>query len=430
MRKTSLNRLDFLKLGSAAISALPLISAGELAGKDDKSAAQAAKRSPDNPARKKYPAGRAHQEHLGWHTVEESGSEMGQLTGSPLIHENIYPEAPVFTPDSRFFVYARRSSADRPREYWLCETGSWRLFPLTDETPVSGPVVSPDGEYLYYVWSRESGESVLVRKNLWSGEREELIVADGLKRIYALGTMSPDGRYYATAARLPDRSTGIIRFDTVERSWKTIHSRIDIFNAHPQWDPGQRRDIMIQHNRGGSLNEFGEFAPMVGPEGATLYLIDYKGDNVRPLHVGKPYTPSVQGHECWLGRTGKMLVTLTDDVEFGGKKGNLVALEDGKDPVIVAGGLYFWHVSSSPDGKYFVCDDTSGNIYIGLSATGQYRRLCQSETILGAQQYTHTHPFISPDCRYVFFNSTRTGIPQIYAASVPEEFLDSLGRVE
>ena len=125
-----------------------------------------------------------------------------------------------------------------------------------------------------------------------------------------------------------------------------------------------------------------------------------------------------------------MLVTLTADVEIGGKKGNLVAVEGGKDPVIVAGGPYFWHISSSPDGKYFISDDPTGNIYIGLVETGRFRRLCQSETVLGAQQYTHTHPFLSPDCRYAFYNSTRTGIPQIYAASVPDAFLASLEKNE
>jgi len=421
-----LTRLDFLKLGSAALAALPLTSNGAEAVQGEKVVGTPVSSVPEQATRKKYPPGGAHQEYMGWHKDEESGAEVGQLTSSPMIHEHIYPEAPIFTPDSRFFVYSRRASAEKSKEYWLCETGTWRLFSMTYENRLTGPVISPDGEYLYYLLMRLGNEAALVRKNLYGRDREEIVKISGLSHFYELGTISPDGRFYATAARLPDNLTGILRIDLVERTWRIIHSRQDIFNAHPQWDPGNGRDILIQHNRGGRLNEFGEFDPMVGPEGATLYLIDSEGADIHELHIGKPYTPSIQGHECWLGRTGKILLTLTADVEINGKKGNLITVARGKEPEVVAGGLYFWHVASSPDGKYFICDDTQGNIYIGLAADGRYKKLCNSGTFLGAQQYTHTHPFLSPDCRFAFFNSTRTGIPQIYAASVSEDFLKSI----
>jgi len=44
----------------------------------------------------------------------------------------------------------------------------------------------------------------------------------------------------------------------------------------------------------------------------------------------------------------------------------------------------------------------------------------------------NAHPqeniYVSPDCRFAFFNSTASGIPHIYCASVPEKFLESLER--
>jgi len=422
-----LSRLDFIKLGAASLAALPMSAAGIRAKVANQSNGNSVASEGEQQARMKYPPGSAHTEYMGWHKVEESGAEMGQLTSSPLIHEHIYPEAPIFTPDSRFFVYARRVSPDQPVSFWLCEVGRWRLFRITEESPVSGPVVSPDGEFLYYEWKRADNEIVLIKKHLWSGKREEWIVARGMDRPYWLGTISPDGRYYCSVFRQENGMANIVRFDLIGRTWKIIHSRMDIFNAHPQWEPGRGKDILIQHNRGGRLNKYGEFDPMVGPEGATLYLIDWEGKNVRPLPIGKPHTPRVQGHECWLGRTGKVLATLGEDVRIGGKTGNLVAVADGdEEPTVIAGGVYFWHVASSPDGKYFICDDPQGNIYVGSVKTGKYKRLCCSGTVLGARQYTHSHPFLSPDCRYAFFNSTASGIPQIYAASVPAEFLESL----
>ena len=426
MKLNWISRLDFLKLGIVSLVALPLSSLRARANKANQPVKYKSAPGSQTKVRAKYPPGSTHREYMGWHKVEESGAEMAQITSSPLIHEHIYPEAPIFTPDSRFFVYARRVSPDQPVSFWLCEVGTWRLFRITDESPVSGPVTSPDGEYLYYEWEQDN-KIILIRKHLWSGKREEWIEASGIGKTYWLGTISPEGRYYCSVFRDDKNITNIIRFDLVERTWKIIHSRTDIFNAHPQCEPGKGKDILIQHNRGGKVNQFGEFSPLVGPEGATLYLIDINGKNVRPLSIGKPLTPRIQGHQCWLGKTGKVIATLSSDIEIDGKKGNLVIIADGdKKPRVVAGGTYLWHVASSPDGKYFICDDPQGNIYIGSVRTGKYRKLCCSGSILGARQYTHSHPFLSPDCRFAFFNSTASVIPHIYCASIPEKFLESL----
>ena len=376
----------------------------------------------------KRPSCEWHVERTVQEACEESGAETIQLTSAPLIHSHIYPEAPVFTPDSRFFVYARFPALDQPREYWLCEVGNWRLYRLTYESPVNGPVVAPDGDHLYYVWERRQGVIVLLRLNLWSLLREELAVAENVTRPYPLGTMSPDGRYYATRVFLPDGVAGILRCDVEERRSQVIHAHPEIFNAHMQWEPGQGKDILIQHNRGGVRDERGRLIRLTGPAGGTLYLIDASGGNVRPLAIGTPYTPRIQGHQCWLGRSGRVLATLGGDFEREGKKGNLVTVAEGDDaPTVVAGGRYFCHVSASPDGRLFICDENpSADIYVGSAQTGACSLLCRSGSVFGSPQYTHPHPFLSPDCRYAFFNSVKTGIAQIYACTIPDGFLDSL----
>ena len=38
-------------------------------------------------------------------------------------------------------------------------------------------------------------------------------------------------------------------------------------------------------------------------------------------------------------------------------------------------------------------------------------------------QWTHPHPSLSPNIKYVLFNSDMTGIGQIYLAELTEEFL-------
>ncbi len=359
---------------------------------------------------------------------KESSTETIQLTSAPVIHSHIYPEAPIFTPDSRFFVYARFGALDQPRQYWLCEVGNWRLYRLTHESPVNGPVIAPDGDHLYYVWEKRQAVIVLVRLNLWSLLREEVAVAEDVTRPYPLGTMSPDGRYYATRVFLPDGTAAVLRFDIEERESQVIHSHPEIFNAHMQWEPGQGNDILIQHNRGGFRDQRGRLLRLTGPEGATLYLIDADGGNVRALPIGTPHTPRIQGHQCWFGRTGKVIATLGGDFERDGKKGNLVTIAEGEGaPTVLAGGPCFCHVSASPDGRFFICDENpSADVYVGSAETGAYRLLCRSGSVFGSPQYTHPHPFLSPDCRYAFFNSVKTGIPQIYGCTIPEGFLESL----
>src|SRR5512142_2277948 len=85
------------------------------------------------------------------------GIEVFQLTDDPALPScHVYMEAQVFTPDSRYFVlhhsaHAHGSDKDDPRHaYQLCEAETGELSPLTVETGVTGPSVSPDGKYLYY----------------------------------------------------------------------------------------------------------------------------------------------------------------------------------------------------------------------------------------------------------------------------------------
>jgi len=65
-------------------------------------------------------------------------------------------------------------------------------------------------------------------------------------------------------------------------------------------------------------------------------------------------------------------------------------------------------------------------IMLGSMRTGRTCRLCDTGTVTGRADFTHAHPYLTGDGRWVIFNSVRTGVPQIYAASVPEGLLDSL----
>jgi len=365
-----------------------------------------------------------HTESLRWQTCAESGARIIQLTSAAFIHTHIYPESPVFTPDSRHFVYRRFQSLDGPESLWLCELATHRLSRLTEDGSFQGPVVGPDGSWCGYVEVRGPQEFAVQRIALPGGQKETVAVVLGLRRPYDLGTISPDGRWYVTGVWLPDGEFGLLRVDMQQGTHQIIHQDPEILNPHMQFEPGKGQDILVQHNRGGSLDAEGNIARLVGEQGATIYLVDREGQSLRRLAIGQPFTAPTQGHQCWIGSTGRILSTLVGDLDGG----NLVTIGvDDKRPTTVARGASFCHPNVSRDGRWFVSDvSPEGEIMVGSLKTGQYRLLCRSGSSFGRPQYTHPHPFFSPDGRYALFNSDRTGLAQIYAAEIPEGLLEEL----
>lgn len=87
----------------------------------------------------------------------------------------------------------------------------------------------------------------------------------------------------------------------------------------------------------------------------------------------------------------------------------------------------FNHISLSVDGRFLSVDDfRNGRLYLGSVKSNRVLPICDSGTNCGRPQHTHAHPYLTPDNRYVIYNSDRTGICQVYAATVPDGFLDQL----
>jgi len=186
--------------------------------------------------------------------------------------------------------------------------------------------------------------------------------------------------------------------------------------------------IMVQHNRGCEFDEENRCVRSVGEIGATLYLIDVDGGNYQELPVGKPHTYQCQGHQSWLSDTGEILLTIAGPRDACCEEGNLLALRPGDDAArVVAKGHFYWHPNASKDARFFVSDVSgTGLIVVGSIRTGRNRILCESGASCGRPQFTHPHPYFTPDRRRVIFNSDRTGIPQVCSATVPDGLLEEL----
>ena len=131
-----------------------------------------------------------------------------------------------------------------------------------------------------------------------------------------------------------------------------------------------------------------------------------------------------------MGENGEILFTVWhNEPREALRRGNLLAVRPGADAArAIAGGHVYVHPNASKDGRFFVADTRPEGhpIVVGSTRTGRSRVLCDSGASIGRPQYTHPHPYFSPDCRWVIFNSDRDGIPRPYAASVPDGLLEAL----
>jgi len=361
-------------------------------------------------------------------TYASTGSQIIQITSAPVISNNIYCEQAYCTSDGKRFAFTRTSYSPAPStSLWVCDLPTRRITMIEPEIH-SGIANCKYSGIIYYAVSRK-GRKEIIRLSLETLEKEPVFDLEGVPPL-RIQSVSPDQRYCVGIYIPRPKQCQIIRLDFKEGDWQVIHENEDIINPHLQYEPSRGEDILVQHNRGGIIDENGNIIRLVGEEGATLYVIDSDGGNYRPLPVGKPYTNPVTGHECWIGDTREVLLTISASLEEALKKGNLLAARPGtKSARVVAKGYRFGHISASKDGSFFIGDawNVPGKpVVIGSIETGRSMILCISGTSGGSPQYSHPHPYLTGDNKWVIFNSDRTGVPQVYVASVSEDLLASL----
>lgn len=361
-----------------------------------------------------------------------------QVSTEPLNNSNIYCEVPYCSSDSRWFVYARTNPSRRngsPKErangteLVAVELGTWKQQRLDVVVGASGLAVSPKGIF-YYLQRTGQGELDLLRVDVGRGEPQRVYRRKDERWIHSLGTISYDERYYAGGVIVGEgwKNFGIMLVDLQKGTEAVIDEDPYILNPHPQFDPGPRYRLMIQHNRGGKYAPDGKLERLVGEEGATLYVLSVPDGKRTTLQVGKPYTTPCTGHEAWIGTTGRMLLTVAASGDYSPERGNLLSVAPGEPARVAAKGFTFAHVGVSRCGRLFSCDDWKPpyRIVIGSTQTGATAVVCASETKPDRNQNSHPHPYLTPDLKWVIFNSNRTGVAHVHAAPVPEQVVSQL----
>jgi hypothetical protein len=363
-------------------------------------------------------------------TQQDTGSTVYQVTEDSLSKSNIYCEIPYCSADSRYFVFTRSNPGrDRNRtEYVVCELGTWEMHVAGRGT--GGVAITHRGTFYFLRYGGEEAME-LVKLNLATGESEVVCALKEAVRPRSLGTVSPDGRLYAYGITTDDkfREFGIELVDLKTGTREVIDRDPYILNPHPQFEPSEGKQIMVQHNRGGKIDEDGKRIRLVGEEGGTLYLLNVADGKRTTLQVGTPYTTRITGHESWIGNTKEMLLSVSASGDYVAERGNLLGVRAGEPARVVSSGHRYAHVGTSVCGRFFCCDDgATGDVVIGSIKTGKNDVVCHSESSFGRAQNTHPHPYLTPDLKRVVFNSDRSGEPQIHAATVPDGMIEELGK--
>lgn len=386
-----------------------------------------------------------------------SGAWIIQLTGAAAISNNIYCEQPYCSPDGHRLIVARC------QDFTWDTHGSLLVHDLrTLHTAMVVPRAIGVRNVFTSAWSGQmcywTPDRKLMRLSLMTLESEEVYREEDPDAQLGGGggacSMSPDLRYVIFQGR---RMTGkdsptfqIVRIDLKHAKREVIYEDPQISNAHLQFNPVHGKQLLVQNNVGTTMAADGSFVHDKTNADVKLFTLNLDGSNKQYLPVGKPVTAGCTGHECFVADTGKVMWSVRWDLQGEQMvhdkrfpEGNIMTGRPGEDQptVFKAPEHFFTHVCASKCGKYFVADSFEGgrmldenmqlksvSLVIGNFETGKYRTLVQQSMASGGgNQSTHSHPYFTADNRHIIFNADPYySIPQVYAAQLPDDFLNSL----
>jgi len=359
-----------------------------------------------------------------------SGAEIIQLTNRPIISTNVHQEQRFASADGKRIAIQRRISR-RQQEVWVCDLPTRRLCRIGE-----GRIVAANShrDAVYYLL-RDEEQYALMRLNLNDLTTRQLYRFSLKDRRATKSAVSPDERWFVRGRiHVRDNVYSLHVADLETGEERTLCEVEDMFNPHHQFDPSGSGRLVVQVNRGGSAPWRRDGRPLTGPEGSTLILVDVPSGKVTPLPVGSPDTARLSGHLCWIGQTGRILFTAAPGLSKSMMEGTGVyEVTPGNTKARrIVSGEPFNHIAASDDGRFFIVDNwKTQRIFVGSIKTGRFLPLCDSHTHQGRGQYTHAHPYMTPDNQYVIFNcSVERGVSQVYAARIPEGFLEKLLATE
>lgn len=346
-------------------------------------------------------------------TDPESGAQVFLLGADARPADNIYGEQPYGDSSGRRIAIRYYQTAAKPGGISLLDLvdGS-RHDILVGQVPF--PAFHAWGDWIYYQEKR-NGERWLRRCQYLTLKIEDVAVLPPERGSYSYGTVSPDHRYYAVSVTpAPGAPAEVHLLDLHTGRWSIMLAKAGYHAKHEQFSRDGRNRVLIQ------LNQM--------PDVKQVLLGEIEvGGHTWLFPADRPHTPRPTGHEAWIGETGEVFFSTASDPD---SRGNIWRGKVG-DPaptLVYSGPLRFGHVSVSRCGRYWVGDTGEEGVplYIGSFASGKCRRACFSRTVYDGQQWSHAHPYLTADNRWLIFTARRNGHPQVYGARLAEGWLDTL----
>ena len=355
---------------------------------------------------------RTHMKHV--ETDPESCADIFQLVDDRRPADNIYGEQPYSSARGNRIAIRFYTEGDANGGLSILDLEDGSLHPVLTQSP-RFPAFHAWGGYLYYQEAVD-GSLILKRCNYLTLEKEDLTSLPTTEGRFSYGTASPDHRYYAASVHPEGGTSKVFVIDLSTGEARTLAHREDYHFKHEQFSQDGRNRVLIQANRLPDVTEVHLGALEVDREGVDWFPVD------------RPHTPRPTGHEAWIGQTDRIFFSTASDPD---SEGNLwtAAQTDSTSTLVSKTRTRFGHVSVSRCGKYWIGDATHEvgiPIHIGALKSGRHKPLVFSRTEHDSKQWSHTHPYLTADNRWLIYTSNRPGHPQVFGASIPKGFLESL----
>lgn len=341
------------------------------------------------------PKGRVYESERAILRDPQTGLTLIRLTHSSCIATSLYFEMCSFTDDELYVVILcqRYAGRDAPWDLFRARTDGLELVQLTEQEDVHGLVVSPETGKVFY-----QADGFLHMLDLQSLDEATLAEVPGVSPVSPRSLAAVDLRATTYFGNCFDDEHNALLF------------RVELSNG--------AAEILYESERQNHIT--------VDAAGETIAFNDWQGDRIVPSFIDsdgrnvRPQPFTLFAHNTWLGDTKKLQGTLLP----GGHA--IVAIEEGDpEPTILTEGRYYWHSSSSRDGEWIVADTNwpAEGIYLLHVPSSTVTYVCNPQATCSHPQWTHPHPALSPNMRFLLFNSDVTGIGQVYLAELTEEFL-------
>jgi hypothetical protein len=369
----------------------------------------------------------------------ETGITTVRLTTSLYHHINIYYDRGFASPDGRRIAILRSAFCDPripPSDLLVADLYTLRLAVL--ERDIASVVVATAAwsGWIYYL----NNQRELMRVNLSTLEKEVVWTRWPFDPDFIFHTVSADLRFMVGQMMQRNFKTALVRIDLVDKEWKIIYEDYEISNAHPVYAPIRGHDLVVFKIGGFAVNDREEVKELDTPRTYTHFIIDRDGRNLRPLPFGRPRFPD-SGHICWIGDTGK-IVNASSFLWEGNRARHTPQTPDGNifyagpdDPAPIpfkAPEYHVNHIAASRCGRYFVAESYSElpgpiPLVVGCFKTGKYRPLLtNSRAGGGAAAVGHAHAYFTADNKHVIYNADPTMIGHVWAARIPDGWLETL----